>query len=92
MDDLVSDPITAEHETNALAAMYAEKSSPHMDLMREVERTNIAPWVEDAIRKDERLRVSQLLREGRDTLAGFAVDQERLVDLIAYMLTLNVDD
>lgn len=92
MDDIVTEPINAENQTNALEAMYGEKSSPHTELMREVERTNIAPWVVDAIRKDERLRVSQLLREGRDTLAGFAADQERLVDLIAYMLTLNADD
>ena len=68
------------------------KSSPHMELMRKVERTVIAPWVEDAIRKDERLRVSRLLYEARGTLAGFATTQDRLVDLIAYMLTLGVDD
>lgn len=43
----------------------------------------------EMIRRDERLRVSQLLDSTADTIARFVPDAQRAVELVAYMLTLG---
>jgi hypothetical protein len=44
------------------------------------------------VREDERCLVADRLAEHRDTLAAFAADKPRLVDLIVYLIRTQMPD
>lgn len=50
---------------------------------------NTAPWAIEAIRRNERLRVSALLDESAASIGAFAADGPSAVRMVAYMLTLK---
>jgi hypothetical protein len=50
---------------------------------------NTPPWATEAIRSDERHRISSLLTESAETIGRFATDGKDAVSIVALML--NVD-
>lgn len=55
----------------------------------EMGRVSVAPWVEHAIRRDERLRLADLLDNDRAVLFEFVKDGAGLLKLISWLLRLD---